>query len=123
VDGAALQRGILEMQLSVEARLQPSEVFFLDGAVPGTLAWCRVYGLDPNQFLPDCFHHRYASVFLLAPLQFRNDVERIPEMDAIAGYLDEWHTRDYTDLGYNVIRVPVLPPDERLAFVLERVAD
>lgn len=39
--------------------------------------------------------------------------------DALSGFLDEWHTRDYTAMGYNIVRVPVLPPEERLAFVLE----
>jgi predicted ATPase len=41
---------------------------------------------------------------------------------AIADYLAEWHARDYRALGYPVTWVPVLPPEERLAFVLERVS-
>jgi predicted ATPase len=45
------------------------------------------------------------------------------ETDAdIAGSLAEWHARDDRALGYEVVRVPVLPPPERLAFVLERLA-
>lgn len=122
INPAALQRSIRGMQMKVEAGLSPDDVLFLDGAVPGSLAWYRVYGLDPNEILPDCFQHHYASVFILAPLPFRKDEERVPEMDAIAGYLDDWHTRDYIALGYPVVRVPVLPPETRLAFVLERLA-
>ena len=45
------------------------------------------------------------------------------EDEAAADYLDEWHYHDYTALGYRVVRVPVLPPQERLAFVLERLSD
>jgi len=52
----------------------------------------------------------------------RPDSVRI-EDDASADYLDEWHYRDYTDLGYCVERVPVLPPKERLAFVLEKLSE
>lgn len=121
IDPADLQRSICNMQLKVEAGLSPGEVYFLDGAVPGSLAWYRVYGLDPNEMLPDCFHHRYATVFILDLLPFRKDEERVPEMDAIAGYLDEWHTRDYIALGYPVVRVPVLPPEARLDFVVDRL--
>jgi predicted ATPase len=37
-------------------------------------------------------------------------------------FLDEWHPRDYTALGYEVVRIPVIPPGERLAFILENLA-
>jgi predicted ATPase len=43
------------------------------------------------------------------------------EDEAAVDYLDKWHERDYTALGYQVVRVPVLPPDERLAYLLERL--
>jgi predicted ATPase len=122
-DAAALQRGIRDMQLAFERRLRPTEVYFLDGALPGSLAWYRAFGLNPNEILAECFHHRYASVFVLDPLPFHPDDERVEAMAAIAGFLDEWLARDYSALGYNVVRVPVLAPPERLAFVLERLSD
>ena len=123
VNAAALQRSIKDMQLRIEVGLRADDVLFLDGAVPGSLAWYRVYGLNPNEILLDCFHHRYASVFMLDPISFQPDDQRVEEMVSIAGYLDEWHTRDYSALGYSVVRVPVLPPEERLAFVLERLSE
>jgi len=46
-----------------------------------------------------------------------------PEDDASASFLDEWLARDYSALGYHVVRVPVLPPQERLEFVLERLSE
>ena len=122
-NAAALQRSIKDMQLSIEGGLRANDVLFLDGAVPGSLAWYRVFGLNPNEILLECFHHRYASVFILDPLPFQPDDQRVEEIAAIAGYLDEWHTRDYSALGYRVVRVPVLPPQERLAFVLERLSE
>jgi predicted ATPase len=121
-NAAALQRSIKDMQATIEGRLLPLDVLFLDRAVPDSLAWYRVFGLDPNEILPDCFQHRYASVFVLDPLPFQPDDERVEEVAAIAGFLDEWHTRDYRALGYRVVRVPVLAPKERLAFVLERLS-
>ena len=43
--------------------------------------------------------------------------------DATADLMDEWLARDYSALGYSVVRVPVLSPEERLAFVLERLSE
>jgi predicted ATPase len=36
---------------------------------------------------------------------------------------DEWLERDYSALGYHVVRVPVLSPEDRLAFVLENLSE
>jgi predicted ATPase len=121
-DAAALQRRIKDLQLRVERGLRVDDVLFLDGAVPGSLAYYRVFGLNPNEFLLECFHHRYASVFVLDPLPFQPDDERVEEIAAVQGYLDEWYSRDYKALGYDVVRVPVLAVQGRLAFVLERLS-
>jgi predicted ATPase len=69
-----------------------------------------------------CFHHRYASVFVLDRLSFQHDGLR-EEVDVSASFLDEWLARDYGALGYDVVRVPVLPPQERIAFVLETLSE
>jgi predicted ATPase len=119
---AALQRGIGDMQLSIEAGLRAIDAAFLDRAVPDCLAWHRLFGLNPNEILLECFHHRYASVFILDSLPYQVDGARFEDA-SIVGYLDEWHTRDYSALGYSIVRVPVLPPEERLAFVLERLSE
>ena len=70
----------------------------------------------------ECFRHRYASVFILDRLPIQGNGLRIQD-DALANYLDEWLARDYSALGYNVVRVPVFPPQERLASILERLSE
>ncbi len=119
---AALQHGIADMQLRIEGELRATDVAFLDRAVPDCLAWWRVYGLNPNEFLTECFRHRYASVFVLDPLPIQRDGFR-PEDEAVAAFLDEWIARDYSSLGYQVVRVPVLSIQQRLAFVLETLSE
>jgi len=118
----ARQRGIVDTQVSTEGGLRPLDVVFLDRGVPDSLAFNRAYGLDPNDILLDCLHHRYASVFLLAPLPFRQDGARDGDA-AEVGYLDAWLARDYTALGYRVLRAPAVSPQERLAFVLGALAE
>jgi predicted ATPase len=118
----ALQRGILDMQVRIESGLRATDVVFLDRGVPDCLAWNRALGLELNESLRECFHHRYASVFMLDPLPFREDGTR-DEDAAKAGYLDEWLTRDYSALGYQIVRVPAISIQERLEFVLERLSE
>jgi predicted ATPase len=118
----ALQRGIRNMQIEIECGLQANDFTFLDRAVPDCFAWHRLFGLNPNEFLLECFRHRYASIFILDPLPLHLDGLRFKD-DAYASFLDEWHTRDYSALGYSVVRVPVLPPEERVSFVLERLSE
>lgn len=114
--------GILGMMLEIERGLDPNEIVCLDRGYPDCLAFLRQLRLDPNEYLPVCFHHRYASVFILDGFPVQLDGVRI-EDEAAADYLDEWHYRDYTALGYRVVRVPVLPSQERLAFVLEKLSE
>jgi predicted ATPase len=118
----ALQRGIRNMQIEIELGLQATDFIFLDRAIPDCLAWHRLFGLNPNEFLLECFRHRYASVFILDPLPLQLDGLRFKD-DTYASFLDECHTRDYSALGYSVVRVPVLPPEERVSFILETLTE
>jgi predicted ATPase len=119
---AALQSGIVDMQLRIEGELLATDVALLDRAVPDCLTWWRICGLNPNEILAECFRHRYASVFVLDRLPIQGDGLRLEE-EAVAAFEDEWITRDYTALGYSVVRVPVLSPEERIAFILERLSE
>ncbi len=116
----ALQRSLNNATLKIEHGLRANDVLFLDRAFPDALAFCRVSGLNPNEILADCFHHRYASVFLLDRFPVDQNGVRFHD-DVTAAIIDEWLARDYSALGYSVVRVPVLAMEERLAFVLERL--
>jgi predicted ATPase len=122
VNPATLQRDINDSWLRYEQRLRVNDVLFLDRAFPDALAFYRVNGLDPNEILVDCFHYRYASVFLLDRFPVKQDGVRFH--DAVtADLIEEWLIRDYTALGYSIVRVPVLSLQERLEFVLEKLSE
>jgi predicted ATPase len=116
------ERAMTDMRRRAELGLRPTDVAFLDRALPDYLWFWRLFGLNPNELLPECFHHRYASVFILDRLPFQEDVARIEDEDYTV-LLDEALVRDYSALGYDVVRVPVLSPQERLEFVLERLSE
>ena len=48
-DGAALQRGVLGLQVRLERSLPVNEVAFLDSGAPTCLAYYRVMGLNPAE--------------------------------------------------------------------------
>jgi predicted ATPase len=119
---AADERAMTDMQRRTEHELRATEVTFLDRALPDYLWFWRLFGLNLNELLAQCFHHRYASVFILDPLPLELDGARI-EDDAYTVLLDEALDRDYSALGYRVVRVPVLSAQERLEFVLDRLSE
>jgi predicted ATPase len=122
-DGKAIQLGIFDLQLRVEQGLLPSQANFLDRAVPDSLTFHRIFGINPNEILRECFNFRYASVFILDRLPFLRSQALGPEDDTSSFFLDDWLARDYLTLGYPIVRVPVLSPEERLAFVLEKLSE
>lgn len=113
---------IKAITLNVENGLSKESTIFLDRAFPDCLTFFRISGLDPNLALPDCFHHHYASVFLLDRFPVQFDEARIENED-IAVAIDEWLMRDYSALGYEVKRVPVLPPEERVEYIISRISN
>jgi predicted ATPase len=121
-DRTTLTRQVYDLMVESERGLRDEEVNFLDRAIPDILAFFRFAGMNPNEVLSDCFQNRYASVFLLDRLPYQRDGVRAAD-DLTASYFESWTERDYISLGYNIIRVPVLSPEERLAFVLERLSE
>lgn len=117
-----LTRHIHNLMIRLERGLLAAEFTFFDRALPDCFAYYRLAGLCPNEILPECFHHRYASVFMLDRLPYQKDGVRTGN-DARAGLYDAWIANDYRALGYNIVRVPVLPPDKRLDFVLEKLCE
>ena len=113
---------LYEMMVNHESGLRATDVLFLDRALPDTLTHARFSGRNPNEILPDCFQHRYASVFFLDRFPYQRDGVRAAD-DATAAYFESWTLRDYRALGYDVVRVPVMSPEERLAFVLETLCE
>jgi predicted ATPase len=63
---------------------------------------------------------RYARVFLLDRLPYERDGER-REDPTLAQRLHETIGNVYRMSGYDVVPVPVLPPEERVQYVLDRL--
>jgi predicted ATPase len=111
------ERALTNLQRSNECGLRPKDLTFLDRALPDYLWFWRLLAMDPNELLAECFRHRYASVFILDRLPLELDGARIAD-EAYTTLLSQALVRDYSALGYPVVRVPVMSPQDRLKFVI-----
>lgn len=119
-DESVFQRTLLDLRIKQEQALDPTTITFLDRGLPDSLTFYRANGLNPNEILRDCQIFRYTSVFLLDRLPLQMNGVRAEE-DIKLQFIDKWLYRDYAALGYEVLRVPVLPIMQRLNYVLDLI--
>ena len=120
-DQVELTRQIYDRMVKRESELRPDEVVFLDRGLPDAFVFFRYAGMDPNDAVVDCLQNRYATVFMLDRLLYERDGVRVAD-DETAAYFDSWQSRDYAFLEYEVVNVPVLRSEERLAYVLNTLS-
>jgi predicted ATPase len=120
-DEVGLQRAIAALQRRAEGAADRALPMVLDRALPDSLTFYRVVGLDPGELLPACLERRYAGVFVLDRLPVRRARTLGPEDARSSAFLDEWLERDYRALGYDVVRVPVVPAEDRARLILDRI--
>ena len=119
-DETAFQLRLIEFKLAAEQDLDPERVAVFDRGMPDSITYNRVSGLDPNAVLEACFRRRYRLVFLFDRLPLAADGVRV-EDENTAAFLDGWLEKDYRALGYDVTRVPVMPVEDRVVFVVEQM--
>ena len=119
-DEKVFQRKILEMKIDAEKKILPGQITFFDRGIPDSLAYYRFFGDDTDPVLKACTVRKYKGVFLLDPLPFEHDYARVENRETaitLHTLLDE----AYTSLGYEVIRVPVMPISERAELILSKI--
>lgn len=116
LNGLAFQRDVLDAKIRIETRLPINEPVFLDRAIPDSIAYYRLNGFDIEEPAMRTRLFQYKKVFLFDRLRFEKDAVRI-EDDAVAETLDHLLESGYRELGYDVIRVPLVPVDERVRIV------
>jgi len=119
-DDAAYQRTMVARKVATEAALDPDSTVVFDRGMPDSISYFRKAGLDPEEARRACLRFRYATVFLFERLPLLQDGARV-EDDAMAARLEAWLAQDYAALGYEVVRIPVLPIEERVQRVLEHL--
>jgi predicted ATPase len=112
------QMRVLEMQIAQEAALAPDKLVFLDRAIPDALAYYRFLHLPFSQKLIDALKNvSYRKVFVLDILPLVQDYAR-REDEAAQKKIHQLLIEVYESLGLPLVHVPVLPPEERVQFIL-----
>jgi predicted ATPase len=120
-DNLAFERHILMAKVAVEKRLPADTLIFMDRAVPDSIAYYRIEGLDPAEAIHHGRRAGYRSIFLLERLAFRTDRVR-SESDATAERIESLLVEAYEALGYPIVRVPLMGISKRADFILRHVA-
>ncbi len=120
-DIVSFERHILYEKVHTENRLLKSRTVFLDRAVPDSIAYYQIEGLDTREPLSHCRKVRYKKIFLFDRLNFERDAVR-SENQALATKIEKTLEKSYRDLGYSVIRIPVVPITQRIELVLKHAS-
>lgn len=115
--GCDLQQQILRLKAEREAALAPHETVFLDRGIPDSMTYFRLAGLDVAAAKAAAGRFRYDAVFLFDRLPVINDGIRV-ESEVMAHEIDKMLMQDYRSLGYDPVRVPVMPIVKRTDFIL-----
>lgn len=119
------QRKILTRILKTESALDPKKLTFFDRGAHDGLAFLKLKNLDPGAYWrPVTDSPRkpyYKTVFLLEPLEkFEHDYMRTEDGE-ITRRLTALTEEVYAGAGMRPIRVPALPPAQRLALILNYI--
>jgi predicted ATPase len=116
-DPMIFERHILMEKVGIERCLPKKETIFLDRAIPDSIAYYQLEGLDPAEPMQQSRFVRYKTIFLFEALPFEKDAVRT-EDQVRAQRIEALLSKAYRGLGYSIVRVPVLSIARRMAFVL-----
>ncbi len=119
-DEAEFQRKVLAMKIKIEQKLPKEEIIFFDRAVPDSVAYYQICGLDLKEALNVCQKDQYRKVFLMEQLPFEQNGARTENPETIKT-LNRLFKETYQNLGYEVISVPVMSVEERVKFIKDRI--
>ena len=115
------QLGVLDMQIEQENQISPDVLVFLDRAIPDALAYYRFLNLSEDEKLTAALLTvSYKKIFILDCLPLVKDYART-EDTAAQKKIHALLMEVYESLGFPVIQVPVLQPEERVDFILKNL--
>lgn len=114
------QQRVAKLKLKTEAELPLEEIVFRDRAMPDSIAYYQLCGLDPQEARAVCRRDLYRKIFLMEPIAFEGDYARTESPEAIAR-LNDLLREAYEQLGYEVVTVPVVSVEDRVRFILGRM--
>jgi len=119
-DILSFERHILYEKIAIEQSLFKEETVFLDRAVPDSIGYYIIEGLDPDDPIQKSRLWRYKTVFFFERIPFERDPVR-SENGKIASRIDGLLKESYGMLGYEIVFVPLMTVSERVSLILKHV--
>ena len=120
----ARQKKILNLQLKNEADAENfNGVVFFDRGIPDGIVYYRLSGTEVyGKLLSEAEKQRrnYKKVFIFDMLPYKKDDIR-KEPEEIAKRIHELIYQIYSELGYEIVKVPVMSVEDRAKFIKERL--
>ena len=121
-DILSFESHILYKKIEIENRLPKNELIFFDRAVPDSIGYYLLEGLNPEEPIIKSKQQVYKKIFFFERLSFEKDEVR-SEDDLIAARLDTLLKESYQMLGYDIIPVPLMTVEERIQFIVNSCHD
>lgn len=121
-DKRSFENWILHAKIAIEAELPKDQVIIFDRAIPDSIAYFEVAGLDAKEAIGKSPLNRYKKVFLLDRLPYEVNHARI-EDNQIAIRLDQSLEQSYKMLGYEIMRIKVMPIEERVRVIVDQIEE
>lgn len=121
-DDEKFQKTAVALKMDFESRTSVQDLVFFDRGLPDGIVFLNRCNSDPSYVIEESKKRRYKAVFLLDMLPFYiEDYARI-ESQETSKQIHEQLRNCYSNLGYDVIRVPVAPISERAMFILNKLS-
>lgn len=118
------QRKILDLQLKNEKEADKIKgAVFFDRGIPDGIVYYRLSGTKiPLVLLSEAGKEKrdYKKVFIFDMLPYKTDSVR-KEPEKIAKKIHEMIYQVYSELGYEIVKVPVMPVEERVRFIRKNI--
>ena len=118
------QKKILQLQLKNEKRAENIKgAVFFDRGIPDGIVYYRLSKTKiPKSILLEAKREKrnYNKVFIFDMLPYKTDSVR-KEPEEIAKKIHEQIYEVYSELGYDIIRVPVMPVEVRVSFIKQKI--
>ncbi|MBN8665650.1 MAG: ATP-binding protein [Chitinophagales bacterium] len=115
------QLQVLNLQIEEESKLDINKITFLDRALPDAMAYYEFLGLKyDDRLIKMCNTFCYQKVFILDRLPLINDYARLEDEEEqirIHHLIIDVYKRFPCPVEF----VPVLPPEERVDFILQNL--
>jgi predicted ATPase len=120
-DAHAFENKVFAAKRKLESRLPDGQLTFLDRALPDSIAYFELEGIDAHRPREASRRVRYGGVFLFERLVFVRDSVRTEDA-AAAAEIERRLIAVYRELGYAPLRVPRMPVADRADWILSRLA-